>query len=100
KGQKVMVSLFSQAIWNLSALVASTQYGDEYPKTRKNAISPVINSYKCKDDKWIFLSILEHERYYNDLCDVIDRPDLKDHIDFSTTTKGKENARELISIID
>lgn len=100
KGQKVMVSLFSQAIWNLSALVASTQYGDEYPKTRKNAISPVINSYRCKDDKWIFLSILEHERYYNDLCDVIDRPDLKDHIDFSTTTKGKENARELISIID
>lgn len=100
KGQKVMVSLFSQAIWNLSALIASTQYEDEYPKTRKNAISPVINSYKCKDDKWIFLSILEHERYYNDLCDVIDRPDLKDNPNFSTTIKGKENSKELIAIID
>lgn len=37
-----MVSLFSQAIWNNSALIVSTQYGDEYPKTRRNAVSPVI----------------------------------------------------------
>ncbi|EQE32323.1 coA-transferase III family protein, partial [Clostridioides difficile CD22] len=53
KGQKVMASLFGQAIWNASSLLASTQFSDEYPKTRKNAISPVINSYRCKDGKWI-----------------------------------------------
>ncbi|WP_029758010.1 MULTISPECIES: CaiB/BaiF CoA-transferase family protein [Fusobacterium] len=100
KGQKVMVSLFGQAIWNLSALIGSTQFQDIYPKTRKNAISPVINSYKCKDEKWIFLSILEHERYYKALCEVIERIDLIDDERFSTTLAAKKNAEELIKIID
>ncbi|ERJ83351.1 putative 3-methyl-2-oxobutanoate dehydrogenase [Peptostreptococcaceae bacterium oral taxon 113 str. W5053] len=100
KGQKVMISLFSQAIWNLSALVASTQFSDVYPKTRKNAISPVINSYQCKDGNWIFLSILEHERYYEALCDVIERPELKTDPKFTTTLNAKNNASELIHIID
>lgn len=100
KGQKVMVSLFGQAIWNLSSLVASTQFADVYPKTRENAISPVINSYKCSDDRWIFLSILEHERYYEALCKVLGREDLIQDERFNTTLAGKENAQEFISIID
>lgn len=100
KGQKVMVSLFGQAIWNLSALIASTQFADVYPKTRKNAITPVINSYQCKDGKWIFLSILEHERYYKALCQVIEREDLSEDSRFSNPIAIKENAPEFISIMD
>ena len=101
KGDKVMVSLFGQAIWNVGALVASTQYEDEYPKSRKEAISPVINSYQCKDGKWIFLSILEHERYFRILCDqVLDRADLAEDDRFSTTLEAKKNAAVLIRILD
>lgn len=100
KGEKVMVSLFGQAIWNASALIASTQFEDEYPKTRKNAISPVINSYQCSDGKWIFLSILEYERYFPALCEVLERPELMEDERFTTTLAGKKNAPELISIID
>lgn len=100
KGQKVMVSLFSQAIWNLSALIGSTQFEDTYPKTRKNAISPVINSYRCKDDKWIFLSILEYERYYEALCKVIQREDLLKDSRFCIHSEAKKNAEMLIQIID
>lgn len=100
KGQKVMVSLFGQAIWNLSSLMASTQFSDVYPKTRLNAISPVINSYKCADGRWIFLSILEHERYFEALCKVIGREDLIDDERYNTTLGGKKNAKELIAIID
>ena len=99
EGSKVMVSLFAQAIWNLSSLVASTQYGDEYPKTRKRANSPVINSYECKDGGWIFLSILELERYYETFCRVIEREDLIGNAKFDTTLAAKENAPELIEII-
>lgn len=100
KGQKVMVSLFSQAIWNLSALIGSTQFEDTYPKTRKSAISPVINSYCCKDNKWIFLSILEHERYYEALCKVIQREDLVHDSRFCIHLEAKKNAEILIQIID
>lgn len=98
-GAKVMVSLFAQAIWNLSSLVASTQYGDSYPKTRTAANSPVINSYECKDGGWIFLSILEHERYYETFCNVIEREDLIGNEKYSTTQAAKSNAPEFIEII-
>lgn len=101
KGEKVMVSLFGQAIWNVGALIASTQYADEYPKSRKEAISPVINSYQCKDGKWIFLSILEHERYFGTLCgQVLDRADLAEDSRFATTLEAKKNAAQLIGILD
>jgi len=98
-GQKVMVSLFAQAIWGASSEIASTQFGDEYPKSRKNAIAPDINSYKCKDGNWIFLSILEHERYFPILCEVFGRPDLLNE-KFTTTIDAKKNAPELIEILD
>lgn len=100
EGQKVMVSLFGQAIWSASAAIASTQFADEYQKTRKNAISPVINSYCCKDNNWIFLSILEHERYFGTLCKVFGREDLIENEKFATTLAAKENGAELISILD
>ena len=99
KGCKVMVSLFAQAIWNNSALIASTQYGDQYPKTRRNAVSPVIDSFQCADDKWIFLSILEPDRYNNTLMKVLGRDDLVDDPRFCTAAAAKQNGPELIEII-
>ena len=50
EGCKVMVSLFSQAIWSASAGIASTQYGDIYPKTRLNPGTPVMNTYRSADN--------------------------------------------------
>lgn len=99
KGCKVMVSLFSQAIWNNSALIVSTQYGDEYPKSRLDAVSPVINSFACADGKWLFLSILEHDRFYNRLMDTLGRHDLIDDPRFCKAADGKRNGAELIKII-
>lgn len=99
-GKKVMVSLFGQAIWAMSSLIPAAQYGDEYPKTRKNAVSPVINSYKCSDGKWIFLSILEHERYIDILFKMLNRDDLIGDEKFATTLSAKANGPELISILD
>ena len=100
KGQKVNVALFAQALWNASSEIASVQFDDKYPKSRKNAISPVINSYKCKDGKWIFLSILEHERYFPQLCKVLGIEDLAQDERFITTGESKKNAVALIAELD
>lgn len=98
-GCKVMVSLFAQAIWNTSALIASTQYGDEYPKSRLNAVSPVIDSFQCADSKWIFLSILEPDRYNDTLMKVIGREDLVGDPRYCTAAASKKNGPALIQII-
>ena len=100
KGQKVMVALFAQAIWNLGTAFIETQFGGKYQKSRTAPNMPFINSYKCKDGEWIFISILEHERYYNTLCKMVGRQDLVDDPRFCTTQQAKKNSAELTAIFD
>ena len=76
EGCKVMVALFGQAIWSGSAGVASTQYGDEYPVTRLEPGTPVMNTYKSSDDVWFYMSILEPNRYNPVLLKGLGREDL------------------------
>lgn len=100
KGCKVMISLYNQALWNNGAMVVSSQYGDTYPKSRKNATSPLLDSFQCSDGKWIFICILQHERFYPVLMrDVLNRPDLADDPRFNTAAASKKHAPELIAIL-
>ena len=100
RGEKVMVSLYSNAIWALGVGVQSTQYGDEYPKTRKNAVSPLVNSYRCADGVWIYMCVIDHERYYNAVMRAIDREDLVDHPLYSDLAACKPVTPELIRVIE
>lgn len=95
-----MVSLYSNAIWALGVGVQSTQYGDEYPKTRKNAVSPLVNSYRCADGVWIYMCVIDHERYYNAVMRAIDREDLVDHPLYSDLAACKPVTPELIRVIE
>ena len=98
-GCKVMISLFAQAIWSESAGMVSTQYGDEYPKTRKNPGSPVMDTFKSSDDKWFYMSILEPDRYNNALFKELGREDLVDHPDYATAAASKAHSAELVEIL-
>ena len=100
RGEKVMVSLYSNASWALGVGVQSTQYGDEYPKTRKNAVSPLVNSYRCADGVWIYMCVIDHERYYNAVMRAIDREDLVDHPLYSDLAACKPVTPELIRVIE
>ena len=100
RGEKVMVSLYSNALWALGVGVQSTQYGDEYPKSRKNAVSPMSNSYCCKDGVWIFMCVIDHERYYNAVMKAIEREDLIDHPVYSDLSTCKLVAPEFIRILE
>lgn len=99
KGCKVMVSLFAQAIWSESAGMVSTQYGDEYPKTRLEPGSPVMDTFKSSDDKWFYMSILEPDRYNNALFKELGREDLVDHPDYATAAACKAHTAQLVEIL-
>ncbi len=102
KGEKFLISLYAQAIWAAGLLVQSTQWGiDEYQKTR-TSVNPIVNSYKCRDGKWIFMTILEHERYWEAFCNVIERQDLIHDERYSTlkAIQKKENKEAIIKIVD
>ena len=99
KGCKVMISLFAQAIWCESAGMVSTQYGDEYPKTRLEPGSPVMDTFQSSDGKWFYMSILEPDRYNNALFKELGREDLVDHPDYSTAAASKAHSAELVEIL-
>jgi crotonobetainyl-CoA:carnitine CoA-transferase CaiB-like acyl-CoA transferase len=49
----------------------------EFPKfDRTSTPNPIVNSYKTKDDRWLFLNMLQPDRFWPDLCRCIGRPDL------------------------
>ena len=100
RGEKVMVSLYSNAIWALGVGVQSTQYGDEYPKTGKMQFPPLVNSYRCADGVWIYMCVIDHERYYNAVMRAIDREDLVDHPLYSDLAACKPVTPELIRVIE
>ena len=99
KGCKVMVSLFAQAIWSESAGMVSTQYGDEYPKTRLNPGSPVMDTYCSSDGKWFYMSILEPNRYNDALMKELGRDDLVGDPRYCTAAASKANSAEMTALL-
>lgn len=81
-GDKVTVSLHHAAAFMLSTAVVSAQYGNAYPKSRKEVICPTNNVFRTKDGKWIALCAPQYDRDYNKVMTLIGRPDLTDNPDY------------------
>lgn len=99
KGQKVMNSLYGHAIWTAGCLVQSTAHGDQFPKSRKEAFSPFINSFQCSDE-WFFTAVMDYAGKFPILCKMIGREDLITDPRFAALKEVQANKRELISIFD
>ena len=81
-------------------VVARTIMGAEFPRIpRANAFNPLWNHYRCADDKWIALAMLQPDRYWKDFCEVIGKPELIEDPRFAANTRGW-NATALIAILD
>lgn len=76
QGEKVVSSLYSQAIHCLGSTLVMVQDGEVYPTSRKRTQSPLINTFRSKDGKWFILTVLEYERFFDKLMKVIEREDL------------------------
>lgn len=101
RGDKISISLYGAAVWFASLLILSTQknYGNKFPKTRAEG-NPLAIPYKCKDNEWIILSLIDMERYFPPLCKAIERPELLQDERFNTRTAILGHKSELIVILD
>lgn len=84
EGSKVTVSLYGQGIFQMSAPIAESQYGGTFPKSRKEPGSPLMNSYKSKDGRWFFLTVVDTRKFDLFYRDVLRREDLADREDLQT----------------
>jgi crotonobetainyl-CoA:carnitine CoA-transferase CaiB-like acyl-CoA transferase len=58
------------------------------------------NHYRCGDDKWIALSMLQPDRYWVDFCRALGRPELATDERFADMMSRAKNAAEIIGILD
>jgi crotonobetainyl-CoA:carnitine CoA-transferase CaiB-like acyl-CoA transferase len=101
KGEKIMISLMGQALYNQANTIMTANMGtDYYPKSRKKPSSPLINSFRCKDGAWVMVSMLDYNRYFNIVCEMMNRPDLLKDERFNDILAGKKHSAELTEILD
>jgi crotonobetainyl-CoA:carnitine CoA-transferase CaiB-like acyl-CoA transferase len=82
-------------------VVARTIMGKEFPRnTRANAFNPLWNHYRCADEKWISLAMLQPDRYWKDFCATLGREDLIEDPRFAEVRSRGKNAALLIEILD
>ncbi|MFI5317750.1 MAG: CaiB/BaiF CoA transferase family protein [Myxococcota bacterium] len=102
RGQLVDACLLRSGIYTVGFDVAQQlAFGAVAPLIkREDAISPTISSYRAGDGRWVWLLGVEGDRHWPRLCEGLERPELKDDPRFANAAKRRENAHELIRILD
>jgi crotonobetainyl-CoA:carnitine CoA-transferase CaiB-like acyl-CoA transferase len=60
--------------------------------------SPLWFYYRCQDDKWFAIGVLQADRYWPDVCRVMGIEHLRDDPKFKNASARAENVEEIISI--
>jgi crotonobetainyl-CoA:carnitine CoA-transferase CaiB-like acyl-CoA transferase len=82
-------------------VVARTIMGKEFPRnTRANAYNPLWNHYRCADDKWISLAMLQPDRYWKNFCEVVGKPELIADPRFAEVKIRGKNSAAVVAIFD
>ncbi len=102
RGQRVDACLLRSGIYTVGfdisqqlAFGAVAQAGK-----REESIVPTVTSFRAGDGRWIWLLGVEADRHWPRLCEGLERADLKDAPRFATSTARRENARELMKLLD
>jgi crotonobetainyl-CoA:carnitine CoA-transferase CaiB-like acyl-CoA transferase len=100
-GQEVNASHLGSMIALQGLNVASRTFlGHEFKRNaREESFNPLWNHYKCADEKWICLGMIQ-DRYWKDFCNAVGIPELIEDPRFNNMRARGKNRRELIAILD
>lgn len=62
--------------------------------------NPLVNSYRTKDDRWIWLVVLQPDPHWKSFCEHIGRPELADDDRFATFQARAAHRTECIRDLD
>jgi crotonobetainyl-CoA:carnitine CoA-transferase CaiB-like acyl-CoA transferase len=102
KGSQVRSNLMANGIWASSVLGQAKLCGATFSerRPRERALNAVTNHYKCRDGRWIILSLLNEERQWPVLAKCMGREDLTTDPRFATKAGRHARSLELIGIFD
>jgi cinnamoyl-CoA:phenyllactate CoA-transferase len=102
KGDKVVVSLFHSAIWDIAIMLQSSQYGDvstQYPIKRRHIANPLQVAHKTKDGRWLQIAMPRYDFYYPKFMETINRSDLVGDERFFPQTNLQNNLDAFYDIL-
>jgi crotonobetainyl-CoA:carnitine CoA-transferase CaiB-like acyl-CoA transferase len=99
----VDVSLLSYGLWNASPHIVLSKLLSlpELPRrTREQTPNPIVGSYKTADGRVLQLVMLQSDRYWSALCELLDRPELAVDPRFADAAARAKNAATCVSELD
>jgi formyl-CoA transferase len=102
KGGHVASSLLANGLWSNGLPIQARFCGATFPPRmpRDQAPNALTNLYKCRDGRWLTLSLLEEERQWPVLVRALEEPSLEHDARFETKSARHAHARELVTIFD
>ncbi len=102
EGGLVDGSLLGTGAWIAAEnLWAPLRTGKTPPRySRKSPPNPLVNIYSTSDGRWVYMTILQADRFWPNLCRAVERDDLIEDERFSKIDARRENSAALVAILD
>jgi crotonobetainyl-CoA:carnitine CoA-transferase CaiB-like acyl-CoA transferase len=98
---EVDVSLLNVAMWALSPDIMAGPYVGSIPAMdRTTTPNPAVNSYPTADDRWLYLVLLQADRFWAELCAVIGRPELATDERFADMATRAQHSAECVAELE
>jgi crotonobetainyl-CoA:carnitine CoA-transferase CaiB-like acyl-CoA transferase len=102
KGSHVASNLMANGVWANGVMAQAKLCGAKFSerRPREHALNAVTNHYKCRDGRWIILSLLNEDRQWPALTRCLGREDLISDARFATKPDRHARSLELIKLFD
>ncbi len=100
EGQEMNVSLLGTQLALQSFNITAYLWSGHLPlRQPRGAFGPTWTSYRCADDKYVALGMLE-QRWWPDFCQAVEEPGLLEDPRYETAVERARNGPELIGYLD
>ncbi len=101
-GGVVKSSLLQNGLWANGCAVQTRLFGEHvaHRPTREEAPNALANHYQTRDGRWFIMAMWNEQRQLRGFLSAIGREDLTDDPRFATPDARKQNAAELVKVLD
>ncbi len=96
----VDVSLMNVGMWSMCPDLVSAPWAPPMIPKRATPGNPLTNWYKTSDGRWIYLVLLQADRFWGELCRVMQRPELEHDERFANMGVRFQNREECVRTLD
>jgi formyl-CoA transferase len=98
----VDVSLMHVGMWAMSPDIVGAPFSGDNPSggDRTKSPNPLVNGYATKDDRWVYFVCLQPDRFWDEFCTLLGRPDLITNERYADPAGRYQNRTELILELD